>query len=54
MLTGHNAGLFTVGVTWGFRPRTELEEYRADAIVDDPLEIVDLVERMNGKTDAER
>jgi phosphoglycolate phosphatase len=43
MLTGRNAGIFTVGVTWGFRPREELEEYGADHIVDDPMEIPDLV-----------
>ncbi|MGN0361325.1 MAG: HAD family hydrolase [Bilifractor sp.] len=47
MRTGHNAGVYTVGVTWGFRPRKELEEYKADWIVDDPMEIVDLVDRMN-------
>ena len=34
MMTGHNAGLYTVGVTWGFRPRAELEEYKADCIID--------------------
>jgi phosphoglycolate phosphatase len=39
MKTGHAAGLFTVGVTWGFRPRTELEEYHADRILDDPDQI---------------
>jgi phosphoglycolate phosphatase len=43
MLTGHNAGVYTVGVTWGFRPRAELEEYHADHIVDNPLEIAELV-----------
>jgi phosphoglycolate phosphatase len=39
MLTGRNAGVCTVGVTWGFRPRAELEEYGADIIIDDPAEI---------------
>ena len=39
MITGHAAGIFTVGVTWGFRPRKELEDYRADAIIDDPMEL---------------
>jgi len=40
MMTGKNARAFTVGVTWGFRPREELEECRPDAIVDAPLEML--------------
>ena len=47
MKTGKNAGLYTVGVSWGFRPRTELEEYHADVILDSPRDIVTLVEKMN-------
>lgn len=43
MMTGHNAGFKTVGVTWGFRPRSELEEYHADIIIDDPNEIPQLL-----------
>lgn len=43
METGHAAGLYTVGVSWGFRPRSELEEYRADRILDDPSEIPEAV-----------
>ena len=39
MLTGHNAGVTTVGVTWGFRPRAELEQYNADLIIDSAAEI---------------
>ena len=43
MQTGNNAGVTTVGVTWGFRPRTELEENHADIIIDSPAEIPGLV-----------
>lgn len=39
MLTAHNAGVTAVGVTWGFRPREELEEYKADIIIDSAKEI---------------
>jgi len=42
MDTGKAAGMFTIGVTWGFRPRTELEEHHADKIVDHPSEIMEL------------
>ena len=35
METGKNAGVKTVGVSWGFRPRTELEAYKPNFIADD-------------------
>ncbi len=39
MMTGLAAGMFTVGVTWGFRPAAELREAGAEALVDRPQEI---------------
>ena len=36
MKTGKNAGLFTIGVSWGFRGRKELEESGADVVIDRP------------------
>lgn len=45
MLTAHNAGVTAVGVTWGFRPRAELQQYKADILIDDPRQIVPLAER---------
>jgi phosphoglycolate phosphatase len=36
--TGHNADLWTIGVTYGFAPHT-LAEARPDVIVDDPKEL---------------
>ncbi|HHX67140.1 MAG: HAD family hydrolase [Miniphocaeibacter sp.] len=42
MLTAKNADVYGVGVTWGFRKREELEEYGADKIINDPLEIMNI------------
>ena len=40
MQTGKNAGVFTVGVLWGFRERKELEENKADVIIEKPMELL--------------
>lgn len=42
MLTGKAAGMFTAGVLWGFRSRSELEESGAQAIIETPAEIPEL------------
>ena len=39
MQTGANAGVRTVGVSWGFRTREELAAYSPSAIVDTPEEL---------------
>lgn len=41
--TAKNAGVRSIGCSWGFRPRTELEEYGADIIVDAPSEILQIL-----------
>lgn len=45
MDTAKNAGLVSVGVTWGFRNRDLLEEKGADYIIDRPAQILDLIDR---------
>lgn len=44
MHTAHNAGVDVVAVTWGFRPRAELEACNPTHIVDHPLQILSLIE----------
>jgi phosphoglycolate phosphatase len=43
MQTGNRAGMFTMGVLWGFRDRQELEKNKAGKIITHPSEIVDHV-----------
>ncbi len=43
MMTGKNAGLDTVGVTWGFRTEEELRSYDPAYIVHHPSEIGDII-----------
>jgi phosphoglycolate phosphatase len=42
--TGHNAGIVTCGVTWGFRPRKELEEIGCDYLIESPRQLIALFE----------
>lgn len=44
MQTGKGAGAFTVGCLWGFRDRQELEENHADAIIENPLQLLDYID----------
>lgn len=43
MKTGTSAGMFTVGVSWGFRPVSELLNFGAMKIISNPLELLDFV-----------
>jgi phosphoglycolate phosphatase len=43
METGLAAGMFTIGVTWGFRPLAELLEAGAQATIDAPDQLPELL-----------
>ena len=45
MQTAINAGVTSCGVTWGSRPRTELEEFNPDYIVTGAKEIIDIIKK---------
>ena len=44
METARRACIDSVGVTWGFRPEKELNEYHANVIVNKPGDILQIVE----------
>ncbi len=46
MKTGKGAGLYTIGVLWGFRKREELEENGADAIISHPAELLNIINNL--------
>ncbi len=43
MQTAISAGMFPVGALWGFRSREELEKNGANALIGDPLELLELL-----------
>lgn len=43
MKTGLGAGLTTVGVTWGFRDRAELESFNPQYVIDHPKEVFEKI-----------
>ena len=43
MKTANAAGMFAVGVTWGFRPAAELLAHGAKVLIDRPAELLDLL-----------
>ena len=44
MKTAVHTGMFPVGALWGFRPREELLEHGAAALIEKPLELLDYLE----------
>ena len=42
VLTGKNAGMLTVGCSWGYRDRDVLVESQADFVLDDPTQLVEI------------
>ena len=40
--TGKNAGMYTVGVLWGFRSREKLEICQPDKLIESPVELLNL------------
>ncbi len=47
MKTGQAAKVDTVGVTWGFRPREELEAFTPKLVADSPLQVIDYIKAVN-------
>lgn len=45
--TAKNAGLISIGVSWGFRPYEELEAAGADYIISHPTELADIIIQKN-------
>ncbi len=45
MNTGKNAGIFTVGVLWGFRDADELTENGADVLLNKPEELLTVIKK---------
>ncbi len=49
METAKNAGLYSVGVLWGFRDRAELEAADAAEIIAEPHELIGIIDKIEGR-----
>jgi phosphoglycolate phosphatase len=49
MQTAIAAGMFPVGVLWGFRPMKELQKNGAKALSERPADIMSLVEKVKNR-----
>ena len=47
MAAGHNAGIFTVGVSWASGPEVSWKPAHADRIIDRPGEILEVYRERN-------
>ena len=47
MKTGKSAGLYTVGVLWGFRDKEELVTSGADEIISHPGELLNIIDKLS-------
>lgn len=47
ILAGKNAGVYTVGVKWTPKGTLEMEKLNPDFMIDEMIELVDIVERVN-------
>ncbi|WP_072543313.1 HAD family hydrolase [Bacteroides mediterraneensis] len=47
MQTGLNAGVTTIGACWGFRPKSELEEFHPDLLAEKPEDISHFLQLSN-------
>jgi phosphoglycolate phosphatase len=47
--TARNAAMKAVAVTWGFREKDQLQAAQPDFMLDDPLELISLMERHAGR-----
>ena len=43
--TAKNAGLYSIGVLWGFRDEAELKGAGADVIISDPMKIAEIANK---------
>ena len=50
MITAQNAGVKSVGVTWGFRDAKSLKESGADFLVDSPAQLLDIAQNTECET----